>query len=64
MCICLKQKIKFLINLKFQGWSWEPKDKKIKMVRSNGDDEYFSNKFDNYCEEHDIIYQITTSFIL
>ena len=37
-------------------------DGNIKMIQSDRGDEYFSNEFDGLCEEHDIIYQKSTTF--
>ena len=38
------------------------KDRKIKILRSDRGDEYFSNDFSTFCEEHGIIYQSSTPY--
>lgn len=53
-------KIKDEVFLKFKKYKFVVKnqlDRKVKILRSDREGDYFLTKFDNYCEEHGLIHQ-------
>ena len=63
MCTCLNQKMRRFIFFKIYKAEVENQlERKIKRVRSDRGGEYFSNKFNLFCEEHGIIHERTPPY--